>query len=317
MDIDVATHDLVMIRHIPATPAVIFAALTEPEQIKAWWGPYGMTATEAEVDLREGGFHRTLLRDGAGKEYLNRMAIDEVAAPHRLVLRVVDESCGPIVGATGTIRLAPEEAGGTRFEVRWAHPTPEMRDAHEAMGFHQGWAETLDKLTAFAASQVPSCGGMPAAHTQEHGWLHRLIGEWEYDSECMMPDGQTMRSTAKETVTTLGGYWVVGQIAGEMPGGGEARSTITMGFDPVSKKFRGTFVGSMMAHMFVYTGTLDADGKRLVLDTEGPAMTGEGMARYRDIVELVSADERLLLSEVAMPDGSWMRFMTGRAKRVS
>jgi hypothetical protein len=33
-------------------------------------------------------------------------------------------------------------------------------------------------------------------------------------------------------VTSLGGYWVVGEGEGNMPGGLPARWTITMGYDP-------------------------------------------------------------------------------------
>jgi uncharacterized protein YndB with AHSA1/START domain len=315
MDTHVATNELTLSRHIPAPPAAVFAAWVEPGQLKAWWGPYGMTTPEAEVDLRPGGSHRTVMRDAAGKEYPNDMAIDAVEAPRRLVLRVKDDGCGPLVGAVGTATFAPE-SNGTRLEVRWSHPTSEMRKAHAEMGFDKGWGETLDKLTVHLLPKSEMC---PAAkgHAPEHGWLHRLLGTWTFESECTGPNGETMRASGTERVTSLGGFWVVGENEGEMPGGGPARWTIAVGYDPAAKLFRGTFIGSMMPTMFVYEGRLSEDGKSLLLDTTGPAMSGEGMARYRDIVTLEDDDTRILASEVEGPEGAMVRFMTARYRRMA
>jgi uncharacterized protein YndB with AHSA1/START domain len=319
MDTNVTRADarsLGMTRRIPAPPAAVFAAWTQPERIMQWFGPYGMTAPEAEVDLRPGGFHRTLMRDAEGKDYPNRMEIDEVAAPHRLVLRVADDSCGPLVGATGTL-LFEAEGEGTRLSVTWRHPTPEMRAAHEEMGFVKGWGETLDKLTAHVlASPAPCPGASPP--TPEHGWLHRLLGEWRYETECSMGPGQPVeRATGTERVRSLGGYWVIGESEGQMPGGGTARWTISIGFDPAAKRFRGSFIGSMMPHMFVYDGKLEEDGRTLTLDTEGPAMSGQGTARYRDVVEMRGEDERALTSLVQGEDGNWTPFMTSVFRRIA
>jgi uncharacterized protein YndB with AHSA1/START domain len=152
----VQERELRLTRRIPAPPEAVFAAWTQAEHLKAWFGPYGMTVPEAEVDLRPGGMHRTLMRDAAGKEYPNRLAIDEVDAPRRLVLRVVDEACGPLVGTTITLLSLPE-AGGTRLEVICRHPTAEMRATHLEMGFVKGWER--DARQAHLACHRP---GQPA-----------------------------------------------------------------------------------------------------------------------------------------------------------
>lgn len=317
MDTHVATqaHDLVATRRIPAPPAAVFAAWTEPERVKAWFGPYGMDILEAEVDLRPGGIHRTLMRDAAGTAYPNRLVIDAVEAPRRLVLRVTDEGCCPLVGAVGTILFEPE-GEGTRVEARWRHPTPEMRAAHEAMGFAKGWGETLDRLTAHMVQPPPGCPVGTAA-APEHGWLHRMLGDWRYESECAAPSGETMRASGVERVRSLGGYWVVAESEGGMPGGGPARWIVSLGYDAAAARFRGTFIGSMMPHMFVYDGHLGEDGSTLILEAEGPAMTGEGTARYRDVVRLAGEDERVVTSDVQGPDGAWTTFMTARFRRMA
>jgi uncharacterized protein YndB with AHSA1/START domain len=314
-------HELVMTRRIPAPPAAVFAAWTEAERIKQWWGPAGMTVPEAAVELRPGGLHRAVMRDAAGQDHPCLTVVEAVEVPHRLVVRVPEEAGGPLVGATAEIRFDAEGGEGTRLTVRWRHPTAGMRAAHEAMGFARGWAEMLDKLTAHAMTPPPGTAcPMAAPLAPEHGWLHRLLGEWSYAIECMPPPGQDgpMRASGVERVRSLGGYWVIGEAEGTAPGGGDGvfRSVITMGFDPDTRRFKGSWAGSMMPHMFLYDGALDAEGRVLTLDAEGPSFTGEGTARYRDIVELRGEDHRLLISEVQGQDGGWTRIMTGEFRRL-
>lgn len=45
----------------------------------------------------------------------------------------------------------------------------------------------------------------------------------------------------------------------------------------------------MMAHLWLYRGSLDASGNVLTLDTEGPASSGPGnLARYRNVIEFLA-----------------------------
>ena len=63
------------------------------------------------------------------------------------------------------IRFLPD-AVGTRLAVRWRHPTPGMRAAHEAMGFTTGWGQTLDRLAAHLRIEdvaAPAAAGSPVA----------------------------------------------------------------------------------------------------------------------------------------------------------
>lgn len=99
-----------------------------------------------------------------------------------------------------------------------------------------------------------------------------------------------------------------------MPGGGIAKSIMTLGYDPAKNRFVGTFVSSLMAQLWLYSGTLDSAEKVLTLDTEGPSFTAGGMAKYQDIIEFVSDDHRILRSQV-LRDGSWVEFMTAHYRR--
>ena len=93
---------------------------------------------------------------------------------------------------------------------------------------------------------------------------------------------------------------------------------MTLGYDPDQQAFVGTWVGSMMTHMWVYRGTLDADQKVLTLETEGPSFKADSATmRYRDVITVVSATERTLTSFGQQPDGSWKQFMQAKYTRTS
>jgi hypothetical protein len=158
---------------------------------------------------------------------------------------------------------------------------------------------------------------MKAEPQKEHVWLQKLAGDWTYEIDATMEPGKPpIKTKGTESVRSLGGVWILGEGQGEMPGGGMATMILTLGYDPQKQRFIGTWIGSMMTHMWIYNGTLDASGKVLTLDTEGPSMAGDGkMSRYQDIIEVKSDNERTLSSQVLGEGGKWNRFMTATYRR--
>jgi hypothetical protein len=158
---------------------------------------------------------------------------------------------------------------------------------------------------------------MMAEPQSEHEWLHKLIGQWTYEAEMTMaPDQPTEKCKGVESVRAIGGLWVVGEGKGEMPGGGEATMIITLGFDPRTKRYVGTWIGSMMTHMWIYDGVMDAAGKELTLYSEGPDMAVENrMARYKDVITFQSDDHRVLTSHAMDEEGRWHPFMRADYRR--
>ena len=157
---------------------------------------------------------------------------------------------------------------------------------------------------------------MKAEPQKEHEWLQKLVGEWTMEGECVTEAGEPVKSTGSESVRSLGGLWVLAEGQGEMPGGGHATMLMTLGYDPQKGRYVGTWIGTMMTHMWLYDGELDPAGRALVLEAEGPSMDGDGkMAKYRDVIELVDDDHRVLTSHVLGDDGSWHQFMTATYRR--
>lgn len=158
---------------------------------------------------------------------------------------------------------------------------------------------------------------MQAKPQTQHHWLQKLVGEWIYETEATMGAEQPPeKATGTESVRSLGGLWILAEGQGEMPGCGAATMIMTLGYDPHKQQYVGTWIGSMMTHLWVYDGKLDADERVLTLDSEGPAMTGEGkMAKYRDAIEFKSDDHRVLTSHMLGDDGQWHNFMTANYRR--
>ena len=149
----------------------------------------------------------------------------------------------------------------------------------------------------------------------EHAWLDQLVGDWTFDHDCQMPDGNTSTASGKMTCRSLGGLWLVCESSGDAADSGPWSSIMTLGFDSAKDQYVGTFVGSMMANLWLYNGVLDAGRNRLVLGTLGPRFDGSGTCNYRDTIEITDSDHWLMTSSLQTDDGEWVRFMTGKHTR--
>jgi hypothetical protein len=156
---------------------------------------------------------------------------------------------------------------------------------------------------------------MPAPPQKEHLWLHKFLGEWTFEGIATMEPGQApVEFRGSEKVRALGEIWILAEGQGEMPGCGTATTLMTLGYDPQKKRFLGTWVGSMMTHLWVYDGTLDAGGAVLTLNTLGPDQEGK-LVKFMDVIEFKSADHRVLTSHLLGGDGAWFGFMTANYRR--
>jgi hypothetical protein len=152
----------------------------------------------------------------------------------------------------------------------------------------------------------------------QHQWLQQMLGDWTYEGEAAMGPGQPRaKFKGTERVRPLGDLWVVAESQGDTPDGSTASMMMTLGYDPQAKRYTGTWVGSMMTHLWIYDGEMDAAGRVLTLNAEGPSMSGNGkMAKYQDIIEVKSDDHRILRARVQGDDGTWNEFMTSHYRRA-
>ncbi len=161
------------------------------------------------------------------------------------------------------------------------------------------------------AQEIPMFPGP----VKEHEILKQFVGEWETTSEASMGPGQpAMKCEGKIKSKMLGGLWVINEMESTTPGF-QMTGIQTVGYDEKSKKYVGTWVDSMMNHMWKYEGSLDETGKILTLEAEGPNfMQGGKMAKFRDVYEFKTKDQ-IAISSMMEAEGKWITFMTGSAKR--
>lgn len=136
-------------------------------------------------------------------------------------------------------------------------------------------------------------------------FLDQLIGEWTYEVET----AEGYRAKGAERVWSIGEYFIAAESRGEGPDG-PSHSIMTLGYEPVTKTFSGSFAGTMVAYLWAYRGDLSADGRELLLETRGPAGSdGKGMDVYRDVIRIVDRDHREMASAAKTESNGWKEFM--------
>jgi len=157
---------------------------------------------------------------------------------------------------------------------------------------------------------------LPPKPEKEHQWLQQFVGEWTTDAEVIMEPGKPpTKCEGTESVRTVGGMWTISEIK-STPAGQPMVGIMTLGFDPQKKRFIGTWIDNSGSHLWKYEGSLDATGKILTLESEGPSMTAPSkMAKYRDVTEIKNKDHKILTSSIQDNDGQWTHFMTMHSRR--
>jgi uncharacterized protein YndB with AHSA1/START domain len=147
--------ELVLTRIIDAPRARLYQAWTDPELLKQWFAPLPYITPVAEMDVRVGGSSLIVMRGPDGNDLPNRGVYLEVVKNVRLVFTdAFTEAWQPSEKPFMTVILTFEDhAGKTKYTARVRHWTVADREAHEKMGFHQGWGQCADQLAALVTRQ--------------------------------------------------------------------------------------------------------------------------------------------------------------------
>lgn len=120
---------------------LVFACMTEPEQLTHFWGPVGISTPiqNITVDLRIGGVFETIMvNDADGAEYPSRGVYTEIEPPHTLAW------IEPDIGMT--TRSTFLDLGDGRTEVRIVQTNvPSVFRTSEAQA---GMASSFDRFAA-------------------------------------------------------------------------------------------------------------------------------------------------------------------------
>jgi len=148
-----ADRELVLTRLINAPRAKVYRAWTDPALLKQWFAPKPYTTPIVEIDVRPGGSAYFVMRGPDGKDLPNRGVYLEVVPNEKLVstdayVKAWEPSEKPFMTLILTFE---DEDGKTRYTARVRHWSVADREAHEKMGFHEGWGLCTDQLEALIA----------------------------------------------------------------------------------------------------------------------------------------------------------------------
>jgi uncharacterized protein YndB with AHSA1/START domain len=132
-----------IVRRIKASPAKVWAAITQPDLMMQWWGPDAGPTLSVVADVRPGGRFSVVFRLLNGDEH-NPTGIYQTVVPDKTLAFTWDFPGAPEPESLVTFRLEPLD-GGTELTLTHEQlPDEEARQSHEA-----GWAGLLDKLPVF------------------------------------------------------------------------------------------------------------------------------------------------------------------------
>jgi hypothetical protein len=143
----------------------------------------------------------------------------------------------------------------------------------------------------------------PSVPVKEHQLLKQFVGEWDLD----------IKGTSNARM--LGELWLVAEMK-MGPTNMPITAMLTIGYDPKSKKYIGTWIDSMTNFLWKYEGSFDAAGKVLTMEAEGPNPLNPGkMSKYKDVYEFKDKDHQVLTSFMQSENGTWNKFSTASFRR--
>ena len=133
---------LEMQRVLPAEPLVVFAALSEPNELATWFGPQGFTIPSLDFVPRVGETYRIQMQPPDGDPFYLTGELREVDPPVRLAYTFVWEDPDPDDVET-LVALSLRDLGEST-EVDF---TQGMFKTEARRALHRdGWTDSFDKL---------------------------------------------------------------------------------------------------------------------------------------------------------------------------
>lgn len=136
---------LTLKRRLNAPPAKVFSAWTDPQKLKAWFGPGEAECLLTEADTRVGGRFRIVMRSSDGEEHDVSGVYREVVPDERLVFTWAWRST-PERESLVTVALKGDGDGTLLTLTHEQFFDEAARNRHES-----GWSGALDKLEQYLA----------------------------------------------------------------------------------------------------------------------------------------------------------------------
>lgn len=140
---------IVSTRHLPWPQAQVWAAISDPAALAAWWGPKGFTNAFHTFDFQPGGVWKFTMHAPDGAAYAMDHRFLEIVAPERIVIRHLQSGHD----FTLTITLAGQ---GDHTALGWRMIFDDPAEAERVRAFVVPANEqNLDRLAAHLSGKQP------------------------------------------------------------------------------------------------------------------------------------------------------------------
>ena len=158
--------DFVLTRVFDAPRSLVWAAFTEPERMKEWWGPKEFSVVKSKMDLRPGGSYHYGMKAKNGAVMWGKFVFHEIVPQQRMVfINSFSDEAGGTSRHSGhekwplemhTIFTFEDAPGGrTKVTIRSSAHNANAEEqktfdtSHDSM--NQGWGGSLDRLVGYLA----------------------------------------------------------------------------------------------------------------------------------------------------------------------
>jgi uncharacterized protein YndB with AHSA1/START domain len=137
-------------RIFPAPPSVVFAAFSDPDELRRWWGPEGFTVASLRFQPQVGESYRIEMQPPEGDAFHLVGEFQEVEPPTRLAFTFVwEEPDDDDVETLAALSFGDLGESTEVALVQGPFKTEARRELHRG-----GWTDSFDKLQSLMSRKA-------------------------------------------------------------------------------------------------------------------------------------------------------------------
>jgi uncharacterized protein YndB with AHSA1/START domain len=142
--------DLIIERHLAASPDKVFEYVTRSEHLVKWWGPEGVSLASHAMNFSETGPWFSVMQNAEGNTFKVSGVVTAVTPPQALELTWAWHDENDVRGHESTVRfeIHPADGGGTLLRLVQTG----LQGDESALRHDEGWSSSFNKLEQLARS---------------------------------------------------------------------------------------------------------------------------------------------------------------------